>query len=83
MDDVVFCIIALILSDTLGYLPDEYVIPGIIRLGTAEQVAAAAKANLEAMAEEENEFNSFRIKDDDVAANRVQNKQPKSFEEIL
>ena len=76
MDDVVFCIIALILSDTLGYLPDEYVIPGIIRLGSAEQVAAAAKANLEAMAEEEDD-SVFRIKDDD------QNKQPKSFEEIL
>ena len=82
MDDVVFCIIALILSDTLGYLPDEYVIPGIIRLGTAEQVAAAAKANLEAMTEEDDEFNSFRIKDDNTA-DGAQNKQPKSFEEIL
>ena len=83
MDDVVFFIIALILSDTLGYLPDEYVIPGIIRLGTAEQVAAAAKANLEAMAKEEEEFNSFKIKDDDATADEGQDKQPKSFEEIL
>ena len=39
MDDIVYLVLIFILSDCDGYLSDEYVIPGIIKVHTLEQYA--------------------------------------------